>query len=185
MAIAGFVLSLIGCVGVTAVLGFCLSIGGLIATRNRHLRGRGLAIAALPISLITGALSVVLVLVGWFFTRNIGVVFVQLPILLGPDPSAVNEALTVFREVCSGGFNEAVSEEAMRVWLKDIREAHGTLAEIQPASTGGPGGGIRLTWEGRFVNGPAPIELTLVVEKQWQIRLDDIAIDGLSPRQPE
>ena len=48
-AIGAFVLSLLGFIGITAVLGLIFSIVGIVATRRGRRRGMGLAIAAIPI----------------------------------------------------------------------------------------------------------------------------------------
>ena len=179
-AVSGFVLSLIGCMGVPAVLGFILGIWGLVATRDDRRRGRGFAIAALPISVVTGAISVLL-LFTVVYAQNVGVVHRQLPLLLGSDPAAVGEATMKLRSVCTDDFNEVVTDERLRDWLGEIRETHGTLAEIQPDFSRIADGGIT----GKFVNGSAPIQLRFITGRRWASRLDDIAIDGSSPRELE
>ena len=59
-AIAGLVLSLLGCSLIGAVLGLILGIVGITRTRGGRRRGMGLAIAAIPISLGTGLIGVFL-----------------------------------------------------------------------------------------------------------------------------
>ncbi len=184
-AIAGFVLSLLGFLGVTAVLGLILGIVGIITTGDGRRRGRGLAIAAIPISVVTGAIFVLLLAAILFFLRA-----AELPIklqsALAADSSSLVGAADTLRELGSAKFNDEVSAEAMQAWLKQINAKHGKLTsaklDTDKMVSWRPDGATSLNVSGKFVNGPALIQLVFSKEKAWSLRIDDIDIGGSSPR---
>ena len=184
-AIAGFVLSLLGCVGVTAVLGFIFGIIGIVKTKDGQRRGLGFAIAAIPISLLTAALSVLLGL-GIIMAISLGPLFAELAGAL-ESPHAVDAAAAV-RSICSDSFNEEVDEEELKAWLAQIRNTHGNFVELQPTSTPPAQtaeGSLRFSQTVRFVNGSVSLTVDLVREGLLGFKIDDFAVDGLSPRQAE
>lgn len=63
LCIAGFVVSLISIplIGIPAIIGLILSICGLGATNKKNLKGKGLAIAGIIISILTGLLFLLIV----------------------------------------------------------------------------------------------------------------------------
>ena len=184
-AIGGFVLSLLGFLGVTAVLGLILGVVGIITTGDGRRRGRGLAIAAIPISVVTGAIFVLLVALIFLATRA-----AELPIklqsALAADSSFLVGAADKLRELGSAKFNDEVSAEAMQAWLKQINAKHGKLtsAKLDPQQmmSWRPDGAMCFNFSGKFVNGPALIQLVFSKEKAWSLRIDDIDIGGSSPR---
>lgn len=182
-AIAGFVLSLLGCLGITALLGLVFGIVGTVSTRGGRRRGMGLAIAAIPISLVTGAFFVFSLIGVLVFGK--GMAFVaQLPSVLDATPSEMGAAVSAVRRVASGDFNDSVSDETLEEWLKQVAAKHGRLAEIPTRSRVQPPpkpGKIALNLEGKFVNGRTNITVTFNI-KGLELRLDDIEIDGVSPR---
>lgn len=181
-AIAGFVLSLLGCAGITAVLGFILGIVGIFSTRDGRRRGMGLAVAAIPISLITGALSIGLLLSTLAFGRG-AAMLVQLPMFLNGDPAGLTQAATSIRELSSEDFKDSVSEQVLTDWLTQIAEEHGSLAELTDADAKDStkaGDAIVFELDGKFTNGPANITVRFVFEG-YVMKLDDIEIDGVSP----
>ena len=97
LAISGFVLSLVGCLGITAALGLVFGIAGILATRGRRKRGFGLAVAAIPISMLTGALSVVGL---YYFTAMIAVLVQRtdaVVAVVGSTPDETAEAFATLR----------------------------------------------------------------------------------------
>jgi len=61
LAITAFVLSFIGFLGFTAILAIIFGAVGIWVTRAGCRRGMGLAIAAIPIALVTGLFGLALV----------------------------------------------------------------------------------------------------------------------------
>jgi len=184
-AIAAFILSLLGFLGVTAVLGLIFGIVGIITTSGGRRRGMGLAIAAIPISLVTGVLSIVLLSVLFFGTRAMEIP-VTLKAALGADSAAVVDSANALREIGSAAFNNEVSTEALQAWITQINTKHGKLTAItkepQELLSPTPEGAWCLNFNGKFVNGLAPIRLIFKAEEFFSLRIDDIEIDGSSPR---
>ena len=184
-AIAGFVLSLLGCVGITAILGFVFGIIGIVNTKNGQRRGLGFAIAAIPISLLTAVLSVLLGL-GIIMALSLGPLFGELADAL-ESSEAVNAAAAV-RSICSDSFKEDVDEEALKAWFAQIRDTHGNFVELQatsapPAKTAK--GNLRFSQTVKFVNGSVSFTVELVRDGLVGFKIDDFAVDGVSPRRAE
>ena len=184
-AIGAFILSLLGFLGVTAVLGLIFGIVGIITTSGGRRRGKGLAIAAIPISLAMGVLSVVLLL-GILFYTSAKVIPVKLHAALGADSATVADSANALREIGSAAFNDKVSTEALQAWITQINAKHGQLTSIsrdsQQFMSTMPDGVVHLNFSGKFVNGQAAIRLIFKAEQVWSMRIDDIEIDGSSPR---
>jgi len=184
-AISAFILSLLGFLGVTAILGLIFGIVGIVTTSGGRRRGMGLAIAAIPISLVTGALSIFLLTVFFFGTRAMAIP-VTLKAALGSDSAAVADSANALREIGSAAFNAEVSAEALQTWITQINAKHGKLnstsKDDQQLMSPTPDGAWCLNFNGKFVNGPAPIRLIFKADQFWSLRIDDIEIDGSSPR---
>ena len=182
-SIVGFVLSLLGC---SAPLGFILGIVGIVRTSGGRRRGRGLAIAAIPISLVTGVLAF-LVSVGLVLMGALGVILAEIPTLLSGDAEASKNAVFLLREAASDDFNASVSDEQLQAWLQQVAAKHGRLVTIgSPRPVPGSAGSneIGLDVEGKFVNGRTSILIRL--RKQgWRYAIEDLAVDGVSPRGPD
>lgn len=180
-AVSGFVLSILGCVGVTAILGFILGIAGIVATRDGRRRGRGLAIAAIPISLVTGAASLA-VAFGLSLAFSAGSAVRQLPTLLDGDSSTRSATVSALRTICSEDFNQQIDDDVLASWLGEVVGKHGKLVQID-RMTSSDYFGNRVAWNipGRFVNGKANIKITFVLYA-YELSVDDIDVAGLSPR---
>jgi hypothetical protein len=187
-AIAGFVCSLLGCTGIGAVLGIILGIVGILDTRGGRRRGMGLAIAAIPISLIIAGVTVA----GFLFVGKMGLEFLEFPARVqlafqtgGTSHKTVAENL---KNLASDDFKQAVSDEKLADWLRIISEKHGTLTEIEALQPGGKPPQqkgqteIALDAKGKFVNGTVPVIITLSLQNPLKPKLNDIEIDGSSPR---
>lgn len=183
-AIAGFVLSLLGCAGITALLGLILGVVGILKTRGGQRRGRGLAVAAIPISLVMACLSILAVILTILGVRGKAVVD-QLPTVLAADSSATAEAVSALRALASDDFNAEVDNEALEEWLQEVGAKHGRLVEVlqispvQPKTS--PSGAKALNLDGKFINGPAGIAITFK-RVGWNVKIDNIAVDGVSSR---
>jgi len=184
-AIGGFILSLLGFLGVTAVLGLIFGIVGIITTSGGRRRGMGLAIAAIPISLVTGLFSILLLSVVLLGTRAMTIP-VKLQAALGADSASVADSVNAFREIGSAAFNDEVSTEALQAWITQIKSTHGTLTlaslDTDQMMSKTREGSICLNVKGKFINGPAAIRLTFKDKDVWSLRIEDIEIDGSSPR---
>jgi len=183
-AIAGFVLSLLGCTGIGAVLGLILGIVGIVVTRDGRRRGLGLAIAAIPISLLTGAMSVMIALSTVFFI-GLKTIVEDLPTFLELDASGMAE----LRNLTTDDFDSEVTDEDFRNWLAQLGEKHGRLMPISiasaPPTTSQRDGKVVISLPGKFVNGSANISIALSREGVGELRIDDIEVDGVSPRAPD
>jgi len=186
-AIAGFVLSLLGCLGVTAVLGLIFGIVGIVTTRGRARRGFGLAVAALPISLVMGLGSVIGVL-GIYAFGQVMTVVAMLPSLYDVNGNVVAETVAVFRGACTEEFQTEVSETQLAAWFQTARAEYGSLVELkkidQPKKVPGTNRmTIRMT--GKFVSGEHDIVVSLRTSRMGAIAIDDIEVAGSSPRSIE
>jgi len=188
LAIAAFVCSLLGCLGFTAVLGLILGIAGVVVTRDGARRGMGLAIAAIPISLVTGLLSVVMILLLTAVASMMQVVE-ALPDVYDDDGNVSPKAVAVVRKAFSEELKYKVSEEQFITWLEQVRAEHGAIVQItdvgDPAPAQGNSNRVVIKATGKFTSGPQEIVMTLQVDSPVSFRVADISIGGLSPRSLE
>ncbi len=183
-AIAALILAILGCLGITAVLGLVFAIVGIFATRGGRRRGMGLAIAAIPISLVTGAFSVLAIIAFMLFGR-----MAEVP---GKLPSVFagggETGATTLRELATPEWNESVNDEPLREWLRLVQKKHGALTaaalDMQQGVTMSPEGNPRIAIAGKFVNGAATIRVSFEVQDLWSVRIADIEVDGSSPLRP-
>jgi len=185
-AIGGFVCSILGFFGITALLGLILGIVGIFATREGRRKGMGLAIAAIPISVVTGVLGIVVIFSFVLFLR----IASQLPGRLEPvfafDASQVDEAAAGLHKLGSPKFKEEVSEANLKDWLKNIIETNGKLTRLtidqESLAAAQQKDQFALIMKARFVNGDKLIRVTIAPDQMWSLGLDDIEVDGSSPR---
>jgi hypothetical protein len=185
-AVAAFVLSLLGCAAIPAIFGLILSIVGIRATRDGRRRGRGLAIAAIPISIITGIGSLGLGVFGYAsfalarYTKT-------LPNVLSADAPSPEQAISILRNTATSDFNESVSDERLVSWLQAVLQTDGrliALGSVKPVKSTGVANFWTVQFAGKFVNGLRTIELDLATS-DWTFHLNDIRIAGKSPRDAE
>jgi len=187
-AITGFVLSWLGCTIIGAVLGLILGIVGITRTTRGRRRGLGLAIAAIPISLLTAVLGVAMGF-GFLMATQAAVLTAQLPTAFRADAAGMSESVEALRGLCSDDFNESVNAVQLEGWLVQVAEDHGRLVEILSPPMGGsppgPGGESILDLPVKFVNGRANVRITISRQEisKFRIAIDDIEVDGSSPRQ--
>ena len=174
-AIAGFVLSFLGCTGIAALLGCVFGVIGILATRGGRRRGQGLAIAAIPISLVTASLS---------FLILIGVLWMGKAVVMSQRLPDVWDADSVL-EIASDDFRQSVTEEKLQGWLNTISAKHGRLVEVldvQPVRTAQLQDGLAFDLAAKFVNGRANIRIVFSKAGLRHAKIKDIAVDGSSPR---
>ncbi len=184
-AIAAFVLALLGFIGVTAVLALLFAVVAFFTTRGGRRRGLGLAVAAIPISLLTGAISAV-IFAGLLVWGQMMEVPAQLETVFnsGGDTAAQVVAL---RELTSTDFDESVDDRTLSAWLDQVRSRHGGLTSLKFDAQNSkltPEGAMRMTLKGKFVNGAADIGVVFDREEIWSGSITDIEVDGSSPRKP-
>ncbi len=186
-AISGFVLSLLGCLGITALLGLVLGIVGILRTRGGRRRGMGPAVAALPISVVTGLVSVFVVLASWMVASTVAVAM-ELPTAFDPDSPEATAARSALRTNCSEGFNAAVTSEQFDTWIARVSAQHGKLIEFTGKPTRvSPDPGSNewgLAFEGKFVNGPASVHFSFI-QDGLRPKIVDLSVDGVSVRDVE
>lgn len=183
-AIAAFVLSLLGCLGFTAILGLIFAVVGVTATRGGRRRGLGLAIVAIPLSVITGIIGFVMIVVFALGGQSL-VASRQVGSLLASG--VVVSSQGGFQELCSKDLRKALEGDEFATWLGNVQAEQGSFVELSKPpmyDSRSPEGELRFTGEAKFVNGPATIRLTFQYERWWRWVVSNIEIDGVSPRSP-
>jgi hypothetical protein len=182
-AIGGFVASWFGCIGVGTLLGLVFGIVGIARTSAGRRRGRGLAIAAIPISLVTGVLGIFVAIFG-YAGYALGSVFGDVVTAMKQAGTDRPEAVRALREVCTEDFAEAADEAAFTAWLEQVGEKHGRFVGLEQASQPQvKKGADRVAFDvtAKFVNGSANVHVAILIEGT-SFKLDDLQVDGLSPR---
>lgn len=185
LAITAFVCSLIGFLGFTAVLGILLGIIGIIVAKPGIRRGRGLAIAAIPISVVTGAFGALIVLglvqVSGMFTTSRHVEAV-----LAASGDEASKKIDDLFSHATPDFQDKVSRERFSEWLAEVNRKHGKLVEMDrkmvPGTLTSAGTNAVLNFPGKFVNGSALLQLHFEQLSLTKPLLDDVEVDGSSPR---
>jgi len=159
-AVVGFGASFCGCTIIGSLIGLTLGVVGIVKTGNGKRRGRGLAIAAIPISLLTGVVGAYMGLGIYAYSRMADIV--------GKIPAALNEAdpataAAELRKLASDDFKEQVSVSDLATWVSGARKAHGKFVSMKPDQNdpGGPtkSGWLYLNYEGKFVDGDASVRI--------------------------
>lgn len=161
-AIIGFVLSLIGCTVVGAVLGLVFGVFGIVGCRGGRRKGMGLAIAAIPISVVTGVLGVVVGIAIWSLSGLLQSANQDLPIILGAEGSSLETSTARLKGYLSESARAAVSDTAiLSDWLGAVRSEHGTMVSIRLSAQSGfrpdNAGNFLIYFDGQFINGQATI----------------------------
>lgn len=184
-AIGGFVASLLGFLGITAVIGLIFGIIGIMSTKDGRKRGFGLAVAAIPISLIMGLLGVFFVFAFLMFGRIVQVV-PAVKTVMALESGELQSAATSLREISSSSLNSAVTSEEMAGWLGRVRDKHGRLTDLKfnPQNMEkSPAAGIVLDLDGKFVNGPATVRMSVDAANPFQPKVDNLEVGDMSLRE--
>ena len=189
LAITAFMLSLIGFLGVTAILGIILGVAGIVVTRGGRRRGVGLAVAAIPISLVTGGLGVLFLVTGVMVWR-MGETSKRIEPALSASSADVTASAGEIYAMGSPAFQSAASKDRIEKWLADVKQKHGTLNGLERQDDFGfitktSQGGFVLNLRGKFTNGPALLRIRFSPNYILEPRIDDIEVDGFSPRPTE
>ncbi len=183
---------LTGLVG--GLLAMVLGIVGIVRTRRRtdagsevglpprRRRGRGVAIAAIPIGLVAGVLQVA---VGASLYRmQVSLQFSEKALkLLGTSSSNIEEAVDDwYAEKTSARFQAACSPEKLAGWLRETLAERGQIQhvkkdrnflEVTPTA-------FVVKLNGNFVNGGAPLRVHVGIEGM-EPKVVDIEVGGSSP----
>ncbi len=181
-AIVAFVASLLGFLGVTAIVGLVSGILGIVRTAGGQRRGLGLAIAAIPISCITGLL----------FLGVGAVVFAGIALSKAGEQAArilkadAAGALAVVQSVGSEELRAAINEKEVGEWLAAVRERHGTFSGIVPESVDPQETDSdtiqTVQFMAKFAKGQVPLGISFSLKFDGWYRLEDLSIDGMSLR---
>lgn len=182
-AISGFVLSWLGCIGIPAILGLILGVVGIAKTRGGVRRGRGLAIAALPISCVSFVFGIIMALATFVSINALNIALVQIPEALMSMDTDIDAAVLALREISSEHFNQSVDEDTLKAWITKIVADHGKITDVDESTFNMDiqGSFAYVDLMGKFVNGPATLKVTIFLNG-LDLQLDDIAINGLSPK---
>jgi len=186
-ALTGFICSLIFCLPVLGpLLGLIFGIVGIGTTAGGRRRGRGLAIAAILISLLVGAGQGAGGYVGGTFVVRLVRFPSRVETVFRASATLVPEASAeVYKNRSSQVFRDKVTQEQFQAWVSGVITRHGQLQSAegsqQPVESTTDGRMVaRRT--GQFVNGSASIEIFVSLNTQtWRWEFDDIRIDGQSP----
>ncbi len=181
LAIMAFVLSFLL---VLAPLGVLFGVAGIVVTWSGRKRGRGFAIASIPIGVMVSVLTTLIVIT---FLLMANVVKKENVVgFLKSSQSTIASSASETYDGLSDRFKVVVSEDAFQEWALATAEAHGTLQDVERGRdwlSTQPGNSWVLNLTGKFVNGPANIKVTVGVD--WgslSAEVDDIAVDGVSPK---
>lgn len=183
-AISGFVLSWLGCIGIPAILGLILGVVGIAKTRGGVRRGRGLAIAALPISCVSFVFGIIGAFMAFASITALNMAMVQIPEALMSMDTDVDAAVVALREISSEHFKQSIDEETLKAWMIKVSTDHGKITGIDDSvlpTLVEDDDFLVIELLGKFINGPANLKITIFVNG-IDFQLDDIAIDGLSPK---
>jgi len=188
LAITAFVLSFLGFLGFTAILGILLGIAGIAVTRGGRRRGMGMAIAAIPISFVTGSFGAMLVYGGYTVFYMYQTSEKLVPILSASSEKSADGAAAILA-LGSESFRTNVGRERLEQWLRDVNRKHGNLTKFERdldtnLITPNSAGKAVLNMRGKFTNGQALVRITFANDTLLHPSVDDIEVDGLSPRTP-
>ena len=187
-AVSGFILSFLGCTGIGAVFGLILGVIGIVVTRGGRRRGMGLAIAAIPISLITGLLALAFGFAIFAGLQMMARATDHLPAIIGGEVTSQADAADLLLSLTTDQLRAEVGPEKAQAWLAQVAEKHGKLVEVEPSRDGGqtPDGNPFLSFGGKFVNGRANINIVFDAASVWTGALiADIEVDGVSLRESD
>jgi len=161
-AIIGFVLSLLGCTVIGAVLGLVFGVFGIVRCRGGRRKGMGLAIATIPISVVTGVIGVFMGLAILALGGLLESAQLELPIILGSQGSSLENSAAQLEDYLSESARAAVSDTAiLSDWLGAVRSEHGTMVSIKLSRQNrfrpDNDGILRIYFDAQFVNGKTTV----------------------------
>lgn len=185
VAVVALVASLVFCVPfVTQVVGLICGVIGIASTSGGRRRGRGLAIAAIPISLIVAAVWCGLGYVTFRVFGEATRLAQEVQTLLRTSGEAVAVNSTDFYTHTSKRFQQQLTQSEFAAWVDQVLDDHGTLQNMRPAQQffqSDPEGRMVTQYIGQFSNGSANIAVTFAFDDDFTPQIDDVQVDGESP----
>ncbi len=187
-AIIGFVSSLLICIPVvSSLVGIIAGIMGISSTSGGRRRGRGLAIAAIPISLLTGAGCVLVITIVVTAIRSTLEVTKTVERVLKSRGASDTDLQELIDSTMTERAAGATSPEQIRQWAERVIADKGSLAEVifqfnfEPAS-GDSGTDIVFVFPCRFVNGTSDVRVAIATASAGGMKplIDDIEVGGHS-----
>lgn len=183
-AITGFVSSLLICVPiVSSLVGLIAGIMGISATSGGRRRGRGLAIAAIPISLITGAVSTLVVAMMVLSVRNLFEMRTTLAHIFDAGQLDDSDLQELIDAKMSEGLADSLTPADLRAWVEQVTDEHGSLAEVSMEMRDEPtpgGAQAVVVFPCRFVKGTVDVrvynEVDIIAGMEFSI--DNIEVGG-------
>ncbi len=182
------------CVGVHVIVSLICSVVGIAATSGGKARGRGLALAAVPIALLFGAIEVG----GFYWFGRMGMAVVDQSLAAGRLLESPSEDLDAKAEVfydarMTDDFKATVSKDQFKAWAKQVVEKHGRATTVDPSGlqNSAPAMGssqprFTMNLRAKFVNGEETIATDLFVAGKSLLKvtflIDDVAVGDLSAR---
>lgn len=181
-AITGFVSSLLICIPVVpSLVGLIAGVMGISSTSGGSRRGRGLAIAAIPISLLTGAGWVIGFIVIAMFVRSSAEVIKTVERVFKARNLSDADLQEVIDSMMSDEAADSTSPAGIREWVERVVADKGSLAEVMvnvrfervPGTSS-----IVFVIPCRFVNGITDVRVVMAVSSKGgrKYRIDDIEV---------
>ena len=180
VAIVGFVLSFLLFL---APLGVVLGIVGIFRTGRGSRRGRGLAIAAIPIGMVMSGFVAMIGVTGYHMFATVRRA-AEIAAVLQTSSVRISEEATEFYDHQPRRFQLAVSRGDFEAWLAAAIQKHGSLQSVKPATRAVKIDPITREWTinlvGEFVNGSAHVGVVFAPPGAGEPQLRDISVDGVS-----
>ena len=175
---------LVGMAGGT--LAAICGIIGIFRTKRRIRRGRGLAIAAIPIGVVAAVLQIAVALGVYFVLGNIDFGNEAVTVLKTPRAELSERAQEWYSLHTSKSFQSAVTAEKFESWLSSILEERGQMQSFKINPRGAAGikgtkGSAPLAFQGKFVSGSTSVVLLITMDGTDR-KVDDILVGGATPR---
>jgi hypothetical protein len=165
------------------VLAAFLGIVAVVITGRRQQRGRGFAIAAIPIGLLGALVNFAF----GYTTYTMVLVYTHsqaaVKVLSVTDSTFAERSASWYNDMASERLRAEVSLEDFRAWLAKVVDVRGQLQKAERDQRTMPkreDTAVRVRYNGRFVNGGAPIDVWIGFDK-GKPKVDDLKVDGSSP----
>jgi hypothetical protein len=182
VAIFALITGIIPC---TAPIGLLLGLVGVFTTGPGKKHGRGMSILAIVFALATGSITGFLGYKMFEMGKRYAAIFEDIPPVLKAGPGSADQAIGALRLLTSDDFDAQYSDEDLKQWLQEVADKHGKLQDLdpnsQPMTTTSPDGRVTFTFQAMFVNGKAPVSVSIDGTRWSDPRIVNIAVDGFSP----
>lgn len=167
-----------------AISASVLGVVGIVRTRRRRLRGRGLAITAVVLGLIGAVLQLGIGMAVYLQFVCMRQSKAAITLLMTPSAELTDAAEKWHERAASARFQVAVTPEELAHWLEGVISEHGQLQSEERVQTRQfvEGSSYVFTFNGQFVNGAARVVILVGMDK-GRPKVDDIRVSGSSPLQ--